>query len=77
LTQAPRFLRLGFSLSWWAYSFPLAAISIASLMMYALSGAAAYGWIGGGLLVLLTLLVGPLIFLTGRAVARHGICVPE
>jgi len=76
-TQVPRFSRLGFFLSWWAYSFPLAAISIASMVMYEQTGASVYAWIGGGLLVLLTAIVGLLVYLTARAVVRHGICVPE
>lgn len=31
-TQIGRFARLQFALSWWAYSFPLAAITIASFV---------------------------------------------
>ena len=34
VTQARRFLKLEFYLSWWAYSFPSAAITIATLLMY-------------------------------------------
>lgn len=75
-TQARRFLKLGFFLSWWAYSFPLAAISIASMTMFVLTGADTYRWLGNGLL-LLTLLIGLLLVRTTAAVKRHGICVPE
>jgi len=76
-TQAPRFFKLGFSLSWWAYSFPLAAISIASMVMFEQTGTEFYRWIGGGLLVVLTAIVAQLIYLTANAIARHRICVPE
>ncbi|MGA7983124.1 MAG: SLAC1 anion channel family protein [Chromatiaceae bacterium] len=76
LVQASRFMKLGFSLSWWAYSFPLAAISIASMMMFEHSGTEAYHWIGGGLLLLLTALVGMLLARTAGAIVRHGICLP-
>ncbi len=75
-TQVARFAKLEFFLSWWAYSFPLAAISIASMLMYELSGVDAYRWIGAGLLLLLTLLVALLLVRTGVAVAKHRICVP-
>ena len=75
-TQAARFLRLSFFLSWWAYSFPLAAISIASMLMYEHTGAALYAWLGGGLLVLLSAVVLLLIVRTGMAVFRRRICVP-
>ncbi|OQW98019.1 MAG: C4-dicarboxylate ABC transporter, partial [Thiothrix lacustris] len=68
--------KLKFGLPWWAYSFPLAAITIASFIMYEQSQAAAYLWIASGLLVILTVLVVLLITLTLRAVLRHDICKP-
>jgi len=75
-TQASRFIKLKFFLSWWAYSFPLAAISIASLVMYERSGTDLYRSIGLGLLGLLTLVVALLLVRTGVAVWRRAICVP-
>ena len=75
-TQIGRFARLKFFLSWWAYSFPLAAISIASLLMFELSGTLAYQWIGATLVVLLTAIVLLLLVRTAIAIARHRICVP-
>ncbi|MCF7985192.1 MAG: SLAC1 anion channel family protein [Thiohalocapsa sp.] len=75
-TQAPRFAKLKFFLSWWAYSFPLAAISIASMLMFELSGIPAYRWLGAGLLLVLTAIVSMLLVRTTIAVARHRICVP-
>ncbi len=75
-TQAPRFFRLSFFLSWWAYSFPLAAISIASMRMYEATSSLTYAWIGGGLLLLLTLVVLLLIVRTANAVINRRICVP-
>jgi tellurite resistance protein len=76
-TQATHFLRLRFFLSWWAYSFPLAAIGIASLLMYELSGVTTYRWIGGGLVLLLSALIAVLLIRTLGAVARRRICQPE
>ncbi|KAA6185800.1 C4-dicarboxylate ABC transporter [Thiohalocapsa marina] len=76
-TQVGRFARLRFFLSWWAYTFPLAAISIASLLMFELSGGAdTYRWIGAVLLALLTVIVVLLLARTLIAVFRHQICVP-
>ncbi|HYN79702.1 MAG TPA: SLAC1 anion channel family protein [Lamprocystis sp. (in: g-proteobacteria)] len=75
-TQAARFLRLRFFLSWWAYSFPLAAISIASLLMFERSGEDLYRYLGLGLLVLLTGIVAILLVRTGIAVWRRSICLP-
>ncbi|CRI68004.1 C4-dicarboxylate transporter/malic acid transport protein [Thiocapsa sp. KS1] len=75
-TQAARFLRLGFFLSWWAYSFPLAAISIASLSMFEQTGQDVYRYLGMGLLTLLTGIVALLLVRTAIAVQKNGICVP-
>jgi tellurite resistance protein len=77
LTQAGRFVRIRFYLSWWAYSFPLAAISIASLVMYERTGLAAFAVISWALLTLVTLVVVYLLYRTLRAVAAKGICVPH
>lgn len=76
-TNAMRFLRTPFFLSAWAYSFPLAAISIASFAMFHHTGGAGYAWIGGGLLLLLSALVLLLLGRTGLAMTRHQICVEE
>jgi len=75
-TQAARFLKLRFFLSWWAYSFPLAAISIASLVMFERSGNDLYRYLGLGLLTLLTGIILILLTRTANAVRQGGICVP-
>jgi tellurite resistance protein len=75
LTQVPRLARLDFYLSWWAYSFPLAAISISSLVMHEGTGLDFFAWLGGGLLLLLTLLVVALLLRTANAVRLRRICV--
>lgn len=75
-TQALRFIRLEFSLAWWAYSFPLAAISIASMVMFELTGSGYYLWISSVLLIILTAIVALLIVRTVQAVSRHRICLP-
>lgn len=77
LTQAPRFARLPFFLSSWAYSFPLAAITIASLAMYKHSGKPGYYVIGLSLLVLVSALVAMLLLRTAAAIRKRGICQPE
>jgi tellurite resistance protein len=77
LTQLGRFAKLRFYLSWWAYSFPLAAVTIASLLMSEQTGAHASLYVGGGLLLALTGIVVLLLSRTLSAVRKHGICVPE
>lgn len=76
-TQIRRFIRLRFFLSWWAYSFPLAAIAIASLAMFSATKEPIYLQIGSGLVLLLSGVILILLVQTLRAIGRHGICVPD
>jgi tellurite resistance protein len=73
--QVRLFARLKFFLSWWAYSFPLAAITIATLIMFKDTGQAIYSSLAMGLLVILTLVIAMLLTRTALAVARREICV--
>ncbi|MER2623045.1 MAG: SLAC1 anion channel family protein [Accumulibacter sp.] len=75
LSQLNHFRRIPFFLSWWAYSFPLAAITIATFLMAKATGQAMYIWIGGGLLGLTSALIAMLVWRTIRAVMRREICV--
>lgn len=76
-SNAVRFLRAQFFLSAWAYTFPLAAVTIATLVMAERTGAAGFGWIGAALLAVLTLVVAALAVRTVVAVVRGEVCVPE
>ncbi len=76
-TQVGRFARLRFFLSWWAYSFPIAAITIATLSMHEQTAAPFYLYVAGALLLVLTAVVGLLLVRTAMAVRKQGICVPE
>jgi tellurite resistance protein len=76
LSQARRFVRLPFGLPAWAYSFPLAAITIATLLMYELTDVDAYRWLGVAFLVLLNVVVTALLVRTFVAVRNRQICVP-
>ena len=74
-SQVNHFRRIPFFLSWWAYSFPVAAITIASFLMAKTTGQGMYVWIGGSLLALLSLLVALLLWRTIRGIWRREICV--
>lgn len=76
ITQFSRFSRLPFFLSWWAYSFPLAAISIASMLMYEQTGVDVFRWTGLVLLLSLTALVVLIVFKTAKAIKNKKVCVP-
>lgn len=77
LTQARRFARLEFFLSWWAYSFPMAAITVATILMFQHTGLPFFNWVSWVLLTLLTLLILMLVGRTLLAMARGEICVEE
>lgn len=76
-SNALRFIRLPFFVSSWAYSFPLAAITIASFAMHAQTGLAFHLWIGCVLLALVSVLVLFLAVRTVLAVQARSICQPE
>lgn len=71
------FMRLRFFLSWWAYSFPLAAITLATLSLYEHTGGLVYLRMGGILLGVATVVILGLCIRTAVAVARREICVEE
>lgn len=77
VVQARMFSRLQFYLSWWAYSFPLAALTIATYLMGRETGVAAYRAAAVVLWGVLSLLVVVLIGHTGAAVRRREICVED
>lgn len=76
-TQAAKFRKMPFALSWWALSFPLAALSIASFGYAEAAGSAPHRLIGLGLLALLGAVVIGLILRTALAIRAGEICLPE
>ncbi|TJZ91776.1 C4-dicarboxylate ABC transporter [Paracoccus gahaiensis] len=77
VTQWPRFRSMPFALSWWALSFPLAALTIASFGYAEAAGSAAHRLIGTGLLALLLAVVVGLILRTALAIRAGTICLTE
>jgi len=75
--QFRHFARLKFFLSWWAYSFPLAAITLASLLFYKELGSPIYLRLSAVLLALTSVVILGLVVRTAMAVARKEICVEE
>ncbi|MFW2373775.1 MAG: SLAC1 anion channel family protein [Gammaproteobacteria bacterium] len=75
--QIIRFIKLKFFLSWWAYSFPVAAMTIASLRMFEITSNHIYSYISILLLVVLTFIVGLLLIRTLSAIYKKDICVKE
>jgi tellurite resistance protein len=76
-SNALRFFRLPFFISAWAYSFPLAALTLATLEMGARSAQAFYTGVGLGLLAVLSVVVLLLAGKTLQAAFTGRLCVPD
>lgn len=76
-TKINLLVKLKFGLPWWAYSFPMAALTLATFKFYELSGLAYMKTAGIALYVLLTTLIAILLLNTLKAVMAKKICVPE
>lgn len=70
LSMGPHFRLPRFFLSWWAYTFPLAAVTIASTLLYEVGRDPVFGWLAGLCLALATFVVGYVSFATLREVRR-------
>jgi tellurite resistance protein len=77
LVQVPKLMKLPFALSWWALSFPLAALSVASFVYGREAASGTHVGIGLVVLAALALVVAGLLYRTGLAILRDEICRPE
>ena len=75
--QLPRIVRLPFALSFWALSFPFAAVTIASFTFAANADSAPHKVIGTVLLTILVVIILGLLFRTFKALRRDEIFHPE
>ena len=71
--QLPRIVRLPFSLSFWALSFPVAAVTVASLRHALLTGSGVHRVTGLALLVVLCLTMAVLAWRTLRALRARAL----
>lgn len=77
LSQYRIFIKTRFYLSWWAYSFPISAITIASILMNKTTGNVLFEIISLILFGLLVILISILIFNTVKAIWKKEICIEE
>jgi tellurite resistance protein len=77
IAQVRMFARIRFYLSWWAYTFPLAALTIATFLVGKETASAFYGDAATVLWVGLSVLVAGLLVRTLVAAGRGEICVPD
>jgi len=75
--QLPSLLRLPFSLAFWALSFPMAGVTIASFAYADATGSAGHRMIGLGLLAVLCVIILGLLLRTAKAVRNNEVFVPD
>jgi len=76
-SQAKYFFKIKFFLSWWAYSFPVAALAIASAVLVHQTDIAGFAIIGEVMLFVLTTIIIILFAQTMWAIRQKEICVDE
>lgn len=77
LAQLPRLIATPWALSWWAYTFPAAAIGVAATAVAGAFGGPVWTTVAVFFVALATVVVLGVTFLTLRAAARRQICLPE
>jgi tellurite resistance protein len=77
LAQFRRFTGSAFFLSWWAYSFPLAAFAIAAQVYYTHTGGAFFQLVSWAALVLATLVIAGLTLKTLQVVIDGSVFQPD
>lgn len=71
------FLRLKFSMSWWAYSFPLAVITSATINYGVATEITFFEYLGPAFLIISTFLIGGIFIRTMLDMVRGNIFVAE
>ncbi|MCW2310999.1 SLAC1 anion channel family protein [Rhodoferax antarcticus] len=77
IVQAKYFIKVSFALPWWAYTFPVAALTIATSVMLEKVGGSFFAMLFPLLLSVLVVLVSVVCVRTVIAMMRGEICVPE
>lgn len=72
-----RFLKLKFFLSWWAYTFPLDALTISIILRFHKTGSIFYKYLSGILLTFTTIVIAIVTLRTIYAIIKREICVEE
>lgn len=77
LVQFNLFRKIQFFLSWWAYSFPIAAITLATLLVYHETHTPLFKTLALLFFGILTLLISLLLVKTLQAALKKKICQPD
>lgn len=71
------FINIKFFISWWAFTFPMAAITLASILMYELSSKWFYGFLAYFLTFVTTIIVILVAIATVKHMRKKEICIME
>ena len=71
------FINIKFFISWWAFTFPMAAITLSTILMYELSSKWFYGFLAYFLTLVTTLIVLLVAIQTIKHMRKKEICIME
>jgi len=71
------FLHIKFFISWWAFTFPLATIALASILMFEQTNGAFYAYLSYFFILFLTIVVIIVAYNTLKHIIKKEICIME
>ena len=71
------FLKIEFFISWWAFTFPMAAVTLSSILMYDLTNKPFYIYLSYLLTIITTLIVMFVAYKTLKHIFKKEICIME
>lgn len=77
MSQVHRMVRIKFAMSWWAYTFPLAAFTSATLLMGRLTGLVFFSYAAQVLYIITLCVITSLFIRTLIALFKCEVCVPD
>ncbi len=69
--------KLDFSITWWAYTFPMCVFTLAVLNFSPLQKLPIFNWLAGLLILLISGVVGIALYKTVSAFIRGKVCIPD
>jgi len=71
------FIKIKFFISWWAFTFPLAAMSIASILMYSKTKDTMLMYLSYTMVTVTTIVILVVVFQTIKNMFKHEVCINE
>lgn len=77
LFMSREFFKIKFAITWWAYTFPMAAITLATILMYSITKSSVMFALAQLLIVVTTVIIAIVSVFTIKAIFKKDICVAE